>query len=563
MTLKRILFIALALFSSVGLAENATVGPIEQAITGPGSAGQAAISATPKTNIPTEGVPIQSTISAPHGMGLSAEMAKISFVLKEIKVIGAEIFTCEELVEPFEDYCGQTITLGQAQEIAQKMTTRFQKEGYILTQVIIPPQHIKDGVLTLQVVAGFVDKVEITGCMIPELIGLLDCYGHRIRCSHPLHSKVLERYLLLANDIPGLSVKAVLTPSKTTPGAGDLKLVTTQKFEQGFFEINNFGSRFLGPTQYLWYGQVNSLYKAGDNTNLFFLTTMNREVNYFQLSHSEMVDDEGARYNAYARYSDSHPGFILKPLHITGIYKVGGLDVMYPIIRSRLENFYITGSFNVIDSSSRAFSIPLFNDRIRPLYVTFLYNHWDDHGVTQIEFSIHRAFKWMKASGASNISRPQGKSAFTKLYLTYSRDQKLCENFSFFTLAIAQYSFDPLLAIAQLPFGGYYVGRGYDPAEILGDCGIMGIFELRYDGHPIDECLTPQYYAFYDYGSLWNKYASSGFLHQSATSGGLGIRLKTKADVDINLFFAKPFTKIVNSLGNKHARYFFSFHYTF
>jgi hypothetical protein len=48
---------------------------------------------------------------------------------------------------------------------------------------------------------------------------LLKSRAKKIQESRPLEASVLERYLLLTDDLPGMSARAILRPSNTTSGA--------------------------------------------------------------------------------------------------------------------------------------------------------------------------------------------------------------------------------------------------------------------------------------------------------------------------------------------------------
>src|SRR5262249_39114337 len=133
---------------------------------------------------------------------LSPEMEKIEFQMLQICIQDPIIFCEEDLVLPYRDKLGKRITLKELQSIAQEITARYQQSGYVLTQVIVPAQTIENGVVTLRVIAGYIDKVEIEGIQ-PCVATLLKQYGEAIQRCVPLHVKTLERYSLLASDIPG------------------------------------------------------------------------------------------------------------------------------------------------------------------------------------------------------------------------------------------------------------------------------------------------------------------------------------------------------------------------
>lgn len=494
-----------------------------------------------------------------HGQKLSKEMAALKVHLKAIHIENPVVYTCEELLEPFQCFIGKTVTLGEIQDIATQITTRYQKEGYILTQVIIPPQHVHDGIVTLKVIAGYVDKLHISGDIPCDLQELIQSYGCKIQNSRPLQLRDLERYTLLINDIPGVKVNAILTPSKTTPQSADINFVVEQHHFSGYAAVNNYGTRYLGPVQYFLGGEIDSMIMVGDLTQVQAVTTANKQLNFIDVRYSEIMGCEGFRGAVFGQYLHEVPNFTLSPFDIKGNYTVGGVDFLYPIIRGRQTNLNLTGGFMVLDSETTTFGMDIYDDHIRPLYVGLDYNYQDSlKGVNHASLILTQGLRVLGASGKTNISRPRGESVFTKLNPLVSRYQLLPCDFSFVALVEGQYSFDTLLSAEQFGVGGPQVGRGYDPSEIIGDHGISGTLELRYDKFIIPEKLSSQYYVFYDAGVVWNRDPTFLYKRASVTSTGIGIRLTYLDHIEGTLFFAKPLTRKVATFNNKDIRVFFS-----
>jgi len=494
-----------------------------------------------------------------HGQTLPPEMAKLKFKMTAVRIEHPVVYTCEELLEPFQSDIGKVVTLGDIQEIANKITTRYQQAGYILTQVIIPPQHIRDGVVTLEVVAGHIDKVFVSGDVCPALKELVLAYGAKIQDPCPMQMADLERYTLLINDIPGVTAKAVLTPSKTTPQTVDVTYIVEEHYLSGFAAVNNYGTKYLGPVQGFLGVELDSGIQVGDSTQLQVVTTANKQLNFVELRHKEIIGCEGLKVGIYGQYLHEVPDFTLSPFDVKGTYGVVGADFLYPIIRSRQTNLSLNGGFMVLDSKTTILGTSLYDDHIRPLYLGLNYSHQDSfQGVNQAAITLTQGLKILGASGQSNISRPKGESVFTKITPSVSRYQALPCDFSLMVLVQGQYSFDTLLSSQQFGFGGSLVGRGYDPSEIVGDDGVGGTLELRYDSYIVPETLSSQYYVFYDAGIVWNRDPTFLYSRASATSTGVGVRLKFLQNFEGNLYIAKPLTRNVATFANRDIRVFFS-----
>ena len=101
--------------------------------------------------------------------------------------------------------------------LAQAITTKYGNDGYVLSRAVVPPQQLdpKGAIVHIEVVEGYIDKVEWP----PQLSRYRDFftdYAAKITAQRPANIRTIERYLLLAGDLPGLKFKTSLRPSKHT-----------------------------------------------------------------------------------------------------------------------------------------------------------------------------------------------------------------------------------------------------------------------------------------------------------------------------------------------------------
>ncbi len=494
----------------------------------------------------------QTSVQEPSAGHLSSEAAKVTFKLVQIRVDGEQVFSAQALTAPYQSYLGKVVSLGDIETIVQEMTTRYQKAGYVLTRVIIPPQRIKDGVITLRVIEGYVDKVYVQGNVRPCVAALLEKYGNQIKAVHPLQIKRLERYALLANDLPGVTARVVLAPSKTAVGAADLTFVAQQDTASAYASLDNRGTKFLGPQQVTVGAQMNSVFRPGDTTSVQYLTTANKELNFVQVSHSEPLGTNGLALNVNSGYTRAEPGSSLQDLEIVGKSKTANAELSYPIIRARDQNLYAHGGVGVLDSYTTILGTDLYNDHIRFSDAGLAYSRADKWlGLNNVALDMTQGLNVFGASGNVNISRPEARPQFTKYNLQASRLQGLPANFSVLLAGQGQYTDNSLYAAEQFGFGGSNFGRGYDPSEITGDRGAAGKLELRYD------IRQTQLYSFYDIGAVWNLDALTQPAKQSAASTGIGARFHFTNWLAGNLEVDKPLTKNVTAEDNRNLRVYF------
>lgn len=492
------------------------------------------------------------------------EAAKIKFHLNRIILKGNTVFSEHELLPLYQSYLHKKISLQDLQQITDLITKKYRESGYILSRTIIPPQAIKNGIVHLQIIEGYISKVEIKGYAGNKKIIVMKFAKHILE-SRPLNIKVLERYVLLANDVPGLDVKAVITPSANVPGSADLTLIPESQKASLSYIFNNYGTRFIGPNQITASVTGFSMLMSGDsNTVRAVQTSHNTELQFLEGVHTNYIGTSGLSLTIDGNYTKTHPLFTLQPLNIVGMAFQFYTDLIYPVLRQRSTNFFVHGMVNYQNVNSTLAGFPFYQDRFRNVTLGGSFQNVDSYyGVNSFSLDYSHGFPFFGAHTHALQSRPNGQTIFNKINLTLSRLQGLTERFSFLGSMQAQYSPDPLLATMQYGFGGPLYGRGYDPSEIIGDKALASKFELRFDTTPGFRFLnTIQYYLFYDAGVVWNNDSINLAAKLSATSAGFGLRFGFTSVMTGEFYIGKPLTlnqAVLVALGEKPhmARTFF------
>jgi hemolysin activation/secretion protein len=507
-------------------------------------------------------------IPGPEAPMPTAEAAKIHFTLQYVGIDGATAFSWKDFEPLYAPLIGKDVTLAQIFELRDAITAKYRSAGYVLSQAIIPPQKIAGGVVHMKIIEGYIDRVEFQGDA-RDRRGLIKRIAENITESRPLRVSVLERYVLLVSDIPGVSVRTVIKPSEGTPGAATLVFILDHRTVAGQVQIDNRGSRAIGPEQGVVSIDLNSLLGLDEQTSLLLATTgQPKQLQYGQVTSTMLLSPEGLRFIASGSYSDSKPSGSIAPLDAIGhtLTLHGTLDA--PLLRSRSENFHISLGFTYLNSRTDLLGTPFSNDRLRYFTARAAYDFSDTllgdgyPASTIISAELSQGFDILDANktGSANLSRAGGHSDFTLVYGEATRIQSLFENASLVLSVAGQHAASPLLTSVQFGLGGSRFGRGYEPSELTGDDGVAGSIEGRYDLPSIAEFLGhPQLYAFYDVGQIWNQEAPLGTPpRESLASVGGGVRFTLLGHFDLDLGLAKPLTRAIASRGNKDVRPLFS-----
>lgn len=484
------------------------------------------------------------------------------FTLNSVILENSNIYKTEDFADIYAPYVGQMVSFADLNTIAQAMTRKYREDGYVFSRVVLPPQKIADGILHVQAVEGRIANIEVTG-QFKDKNDLIKSFADKIRSANAANTKEIERYLLLIDDLPGITARAFMKPS-ATQGAGDLIIAVDEDFFEGSASIENRGSRFIGPWRGELVGAFNSIFGIHDRTTLraLFASPLD-ELKFGEITHEEQIGSEGLRLKGRYAVTSTEPGGSLSNLGIQGDSNLFDLEGLYPLLRGRQMNLNLLGGFTHNNTSTDLAGAEIANDHIRSARLGGRFDFTDSlKGVSQLELLATKGLDIFDATDDGiGRSRANGEHDFLRLNGTVTRIQELpITDLSLFLSATGQYSNDPLLASEEFTVGGGMFGRTYDAGELAGDRGYAGVAELRYGG-PVEADLLKAYqvYTFIDYGRVTNLSPVVGeVVHDSLTSAGIGTRFNLAYDVSGYIELDKPLNKDVNAEGDDDSRLFFN-----
>jgi hemolysin activation/secretion protein len=492
-----------------------------------------------------------------------AQTQELRFVLRSVQIEGAKAYSHEELTRPFTALIGQEIAVAQVFQIAGELTARYRRDGYILSQVIVPEQSLADGNVRLVAVEGFIDAVQIRGQRSTD-DAVVASHVKTLQAARPLTAAVLERELLLMNDLGQSSARGTLVPSARTAGAADLVVDLSRERAAVSLGTNNRNSRSLGPRRVTldleWYGALASW----DHVSLHGGSSLNKELGYAGIGYGGLLGRSGAQWNVGVTGVRSEPGTAanLPNAYLETESLSGVAQVNYPLLRSRSRNLYVRGALTTFDGQSELLLAPLSDDRIRAARIGVSFDAADRwNGITLLDAELSQGLNGFGAretgTADSPLSRINGDTKFTKITAYAARLQSFGTDWSGLLAISAQRAFSTLLAPELFAFGGELFGRGYDAAELAGDSGIAAKLELRYS-LPIPQLTgTATPYAFFDWGQVERRDPINESRHADASSWGVGVRFSgVRSRVQSFVEYAAPRDLDVAAEGNRDARVF-------
>ena len=506
---------------------------------------------------------LDETVTLPkeeQGKGLSTKKV---FVLTNVTLDGSTVYRDADLKPLYKDFVGKEVSFADLNDIAQRVTRKYREDGYIFSRAILPPQKIGGGIVHLEAIEGKIANVQLIG-NFTDKSGLIHRMAEKIRTSGAANTKEIERYLLLIDDLPGITAKSFVKPSETK-GGGDLVIDVEETRYEGSASFDNRGSRYLGPYRGTLVGAVNDLLGLHDRTTIRgIMTTQVDEMKFADITHEEQIGPDGLKVKGRFAITSANPDVPASP-EIDGDSTLWDLEADYPVLRSRKYNFNLVSGFDSLDSTTDLAGLRIAEDRVRSVRVGTTFDFTDPfRGVNQFEILAYQGLDVFDATNNSNVparSRANGDQTFLKATATGTRIQELPDLFSLMLSASGQASRDPLLASEEFTVGGPTYGRAYDSGEITGDSGWSGVAELRYGGPVQTNWLQSyQFYTSIDYGKVHNKgtLAPGELAQDSLTSAGLGLRFNVVHDWTGYAELDKPLNHKVASEGDEDSRFFFS-----
>ncbi len=488
--------------------------------------------------------------------------SKPLFILRAVSLTGAEVVPHAEITRAYQPYLGKKVSEADLAAIAGAISDTYRAAGFHLSRAIIPRQDIRDGRIRVRVIEGSITEVALRG-EGAEQFGIRPMLGP-VLAEHPSRLATLERQLLLVNNRAGVRINDTAL-EEIGEATGRFRLIVQLKTWHIYtsFGLDNLGSSAIGPWQTYATGAFNSYLLPGDTLALNLSTIANdpRELAFGRLSYDVPVGTDGARIGASAFYSEVRPGDyrrLFNDVTTTESFEVRGSIVP---VQSQRTTLTLTAAADFSNVSEHDVFGPVYNDHIRTVSLTSDYRLQDNVGGNNLFTLSWR--QGLPIFGATQLGDPlashYGASAdFSVMDIWYTRYQALSDAWSVKIAGAGQIASGPLFTSQQFYLGGAAFGRGYGSAEISGDNGMAGTFELRFDQQLNFRYLTGyQIYGFVDAGVAWN----DGFNYTDGlalTSAGAGVRFFLGSDLQADIAVAFPLGYRAPDNSTRSARLLFS-----
>lgn len=477
------------------------------------------------------------------------ENSTVQVTLDSVGFRGVTAVSEADLRDAYAGYLGKPQPVSVICAIRDR-AARIIFDNGVLARVEIPEQRITGGALVLEVIEAQVVNVRVRRDVGPAQAAV-ERYAEKLRGMKPFDMAKAQRYLLLASDLPGLRVRAAVRPSTSAErGAVDIDLTVVHEGPQAVANVQNTGSKQVGRWGGLLRGEVAGYTSYGESTSLTAFHTLDSNEQWLvQLAETARFGAEGLTGRGSVTYGESRPGAALKSLDLKSRSLVANLEAAYPYIRSRNRNLNLAGGVDLIDQKTAGAAGGIRNhDKLRVLYARADGDYRAEVAERPMLLSggvtVRKGLSILGGSDAGDVllTRQAGKPDAWVLKAQGGADIAITDRLTGMVRAQGQYADSVLLPYEQMSLGGLTVGRGYDPAALLGDKGLSAAFELRYGPMQLHPKVVAAPYAFVDAGYVANNNTAATFLEKdrSLTSIGAGVifRLFNRANLEIT--YAHP-----------------------
>ena len=493
----------------------------------------------------------------------------LDVAISDVAVEGATAYPSGLLAADTAGLVGPAVPLPRIEAARIRILNRYRADGYVYTAV---NARISGTHLRLVVIEGRIVSVKLQGDIGPAGTRVLAFLNHLTEVS-PVRTFDIERWLLLANDIPGVSVRSRINPSTTDPGALTLVAEVNRQAFSASVHIDNRAFNETGPEEMLVQLDANSFTSLGERTEISLYHTFNNTDTFGQASEEFYIGSSGLKMHIYGGAGEAIPSGLLRTVGYDGITRVGGLDLSYPLIRARAQTLTLSAAFDVVESDIYydATGKPIRNsfDSLRVLRGQAQYVLQDNwlaswggpavEAVSHASLRVSQGLPILGAEGNDNLqpARINERVDFTKVDAELDRRQTLFSPFGGATVSIlaavgGQFSNNILPPEEKYYLGGPNFNRGYYYGEVTGDRALQTKIEPQFDMPLPTPAFSPfplrlELYMFYDWGEVWQQQALD--LGHTLRSFGGGARFYADPNFEIDVEGVSRLTRTPDGAG--------------
>jgi hemolysin activation/secretion protein len=417
---------------------------------------------------------------------------KETLFVRSFKVEGADLVEEAQVRELLAPYENRKLTLAEIYAAADKITTLYRTQGYLVAKAYVPAQDARGGVLRIKLVPGHYGTIKVQNESLVRDEHLQGVVDHALGGSPVIHKDALERAMLLMADLPGAAAPRIAIGPGRQPEQSDFVFnVPPGPRLEGYLTGDNFGSPYTGRERLNGGVSLNSPLGYGDRLSASGIVSEDTNLANGRVAYSFPLFYDGLRGEIGAFRTTYSLSGVYKDLKATGVADGITATLTYPLKRQREESVFIFGNFTH-KSLNDKISGTSFANRTIDLGTAGITR--DTLGavlglplVTSTTLSFTAGYVNFPDPGqkANNIAGVDTVGNYYRINLSVNATLALTEELSLSTVFRGQKSLSGNLdSSEQMSLGGYWGVRSYDEG-LSGDSGYLVTPELKYALPPI------------------------------------------------------------------------------
>ncbi len=453
-----------------------------------------------------------------------------SITVNHFEVTGSTVFSESEIQSVVGQYQDRPLSMSELFQVRTAITKLYTESGYVNSGAYIPPQELQDGTVTIAVLEGKLEGINVTGTkrLNPDYIRS----RLEVAADSPVNvQSLLEALQLLRLDPLIENVSAELSAG-IAPGTS---LLDVEIEEANAFNISaNFDNKrspSVGTNRRGVGLSHSNLLGFGDRIALDYNNT--EGSNSIDASYAIPLNAKNGILSLAYGYNDNDiiedPFTALDIESESSYYELG---FRQPLVLKPNQEFTLGMNFSFQESQTRLLDTPFAlsrganEDGETKIGAIRLFQEYVTRNNRQV-FALRSQFSVgldIFGSTINNDDRPD--SSFFAWRGQSQWVRRLDEDFLFLLRGDIQFSASDLVALEQFRIGGFDSVRGYRQDLVLGDSGVFASAELRVPlvrFRKIDGViqLTP----FVDLGTIWNNNDQIEIDNDFLASLGIGLNL--------------------------------------
>lgn len=481
-----------------------------------------------------------------EGVRVADEIEGIA--IRSVRLVDApSVVSASAIEREVAGLIGATVAREALGRAVERIECLYRERGFIFAQAEILRES-EDGAFGVRLREGRVASVEVSTPSANAASFVLRAFAG-VQRGAPLNANDVRFGLAQAAAMGVDNVRPTIRRNRNDPDAIDLILVVEPPGHDAFLATQNFNIQSIGSWGLSAGVRLRGLTPLFETTTLAVYSTPDfSEQRSVQASSEALLTGTGLRVQVDLAYGQTQPDGPFEPLDVDARSGISRLQLSHPVLvrRGVIASGY--GGMEFVDQTTRFLGDVLNNDdSLRVASLGLRADAASRRIVFNGDVEVRRGVDLLGASeeGDRSLSRANGDPQSWVFRLDTRAAVQLPKRFVAQARVRGQYSDRPLLAYEEFAFGQLTGGRGFDPAAITGDRGLMVSGEITQAGFKVPGLperfgVSVQPYVFADAARAWNVEPGAPDTFSDGISGGVGLRANLARRAQLDVAWANP-----------------------